>query len=73
MDSCFDKGYGEAVRYENGDEPVQPAMSGNDDGQEVEVWSPLRNGLPNRDPTLTLTFCSRCVCVVSRKGTVAGV
>ena len=37
MDSCFDKSHGEAAGNENGDEPVQPAMSGDDDGREVEA------------------------------------
>ena len=38
MDSCFDKGDGEAVGYENVDEPVRlgAATLGNDDGLEVE-------------------------------------
>ena len=36
-------------------------MSGNDDGREVEA---LRRGLPNRDPTLTLTFRSLRLCLL---------
>ena len=60
-DSCFGSGDGEAVGYENVEEPVRL-----DAGDVRERWwlggggyeSPFRRGLPNRDSALTLTFRS---------------
>ena len=78
MDSCFDRGDGEAVGYENVDEPVRL-----DAGDVGERWWPGGGG--NTDPlsgvacligiprSHSRSVVGACVCVGGRKGIVARV
>jgi hypothetical protein len=53
VESCFHNGDGDAVAYDNVDEPLR-LDAGDDDGQE-ETQNPSRASLSYRDPTLTLS------------------